>query len=298
VTSCLNCGAELRPLHDDIADYEYLVEWRSRLVHCPDCGLVTHAPPITGADIPLLYPDNYHAYTGGSSGKGLYWKLRKALAQFTMRGLLPLLPHGAKFMEVGCGNGSFLRQLAEARPDLELHGVDIVDTDIQGIDRFTFHHGMLETLDLGAGEYDVLYFNNLIEHVPDPFKFLEKCHRILRPGGRVYGNTPDHLSLDRYLFGKYWAGYHYPRHTFVFDHHNLAQILRKTGFTDVHLAGSYAFWSLSLRNRLTPGHGPKKRGLLHAAITAAMLPLDLLINVVRGHGAMTFTARSIDTTSD
>ena len=152
MNSCLNCGAILRPLHDDIADYEYLVDWKSKLVSCPDCGLVTHDPPIEGSDVPLLYPNNYHAYTGGSSGRGLYWKLRKALAQFTMRGVLPLLPRGAKFLEVGCGNGSFLRLLAEARPDLELHGVDIVDTHITGIDRFTFHHGMLEALELPEGD--------------------------------------------------------------------------------------------------------------------------------------------------
>lgn len=294
VTSCLNCGGRLRPLRDDIRDYEYLVEWNSRLVSCPDCGLVTHDPPIEGADIPRLYPDDYHAHSGGSSGQGLYWKLRKALAKVTLRGLLPLIPPGGKLLEVGCGNGSFLRLLSEARPDVELHGVDIVDTKIEGIPNFTFHHGMLETADLPEKTFDVVYFNNLIEHVPDPFQFLEKCRRILRPGGSVYGNTPDHLSVDRYLFGKYWAGYHYPRHTFVFDHHNLDQILRKTGFTGVKLRGSYAFWSLSLRNLLTPGHGPKKRGLTHAAITAGMLPLDLLVNVFRGHGAMTFSASSAE----
>lgn len=289
---CLSCSGELSPLHDDIQDYEYLVDWKSRLVICPDCGLVTHDPPIQGADIPLLYPETYHAHTGGSSGQGLYWKLRKALAGITLRGLLPLVPPGAKLLEVGCGNGSFLRLLGEARSDLELHGVDIVDTKIQGIERFTFHQGMLETVDLPESCFDVVYFNNLIEHVPDPFLFLAKCRRILKPGGLAYGNTPDHLSIDRYLFGKHWAGYHYPRHTFVFDHHNLPQIFRKAGFEDIRLKGSYAFWSLSIRNRLTPGHGPKKRGLLHAAVTGGMLPLDLLINLFRCHGAMTFSARS------
>lgn len=289
---CLNCGAALRPLHDDIEDYEYLVAWPSRLVICPDCGLVTHDPPIRADEIGRLYPETYHAFTGGPGGRGLYWRLRKALARLTLRGLLPLLPRGARLLEVGCGNGSFLRLLAEARPDLELHGVDIVDTGITGIPGFTFHHGMLEGAGLPAATFDLVYFNNLIEHVADPLVFLAECRRLLRPGGRVYGNTPDHLSVDRRLFGKYWAGYHYPRHTFVFDHRNLAEILGKAGFVEVRLRGSYAFWSLSLRNRLSPGHGPKRRGLLHAAITLGMLPLDLLINRLRVHGAMTFSARA------
>ncbi|MCH9688719.1 MAG: class I SAM-dependent methyltransferase [Deltaproteobacteria bacterium] len=287
---CINCDGPLRCLINDIEDYEYGVPWRSDLVICDGCGLVTHDPPITYEDIGELYPDTYHAYGGGSKGRGLYWKLRKALASFTLRKVLPRIPQGGAMLEVGCGNGSFLRLVAEARPDIELHGVDIVDTGIEGIPNFTFHQGQLEKVELPGRQMDLVYFSNLIEHVPDPVVFLRKCGDLLRPGGCVYGNTPDHLSVDRYLFGKHWAGYHYPRHTFLFSHENMGQILQKAGLVDPTLKGSYAFWSLSLRNMLMELPGTKKRGLGHAAITLGMLPLDLLINVFRGHGAMTFSA--------
>ncbi len=274
-----------------VRDFEYGVPWESQLLICGSCGLVTHDPAITAEDIPELYPSTYHAYTGGSQGKGLYWKLRKAWATFAMRGVLSHLPRGGRLLEVGCGNGSFLRLVAEARPDVALHGIDIVDTHIEDIPGLVFHEGMLETTDL-PGDFDVIYFNNLIEHVPDPVAFLDKCYRILRPGGVIYGNTPDHLSLDRYLFGRYWAGYHYPRHTFVFNHDNMRKILEQCGYEDIELKGSYAFWSLSLRNIFMERHGPKKRGLVHAAITIGMLPFDLLVNVFRCHGAMTFIGRA------
>jgi hypothetical protein len=102
--------------------------------------------------------------------------------------------------------------------------------------------------------------------------------------------APDHLSLDRFVFGRYWAGYHYPRHTFIFDHNNMRQILDRCGYRDVQLKGSYSFWSLSLRNIFIEGHGPRKRGLVHAAITIGMLPFDLFVNLFRCHGAMTFVA--------
>jgi len=287
---CLNCDGPLRRFIKDIEDYEYQVPWSSDLVICDGCGLVTHDPPITAEDVPTLYPDDYHAFGGGSEGRGLYWKLRRALAGFTLRKVLPRIPRGGSLLEVGCGNGSFLRLVSDARPDIKLHGVDIVDTGIEGIPNFTFHQGQLEAIEMPEGEMDVVYFNNLIEHVPDPVVFLRKCHTLLRPGGRVWGNTPDHLSLDRMLFGKYWAGYHYPRHTFLFSHENMGQVLEKAGLVDPEVRGSYAFWSLSLRNRLMDRPGPKRRGLGHAFITIGMLPIDLLINVFRCHGAMTFTA--------
>jgi SAM-dependent methyltransferase len=292
VTACLHCGAEPRVLWSDIRDYEYGVPWRSQLLQCPSCGLVVHSPRITEADIPALYPATYHAHTGGAAGRGLYWRLRKLLARSTLRGLLPRIVQGGRLLEVGCGNGNFLKLVAEARPDVELHGVDIVDTGISGIERFTFHRGQLEQIDLPEAYFDAIYFSNLIEHVPDPFVFLRQCRSLLRPGGIVYGNTPDHLSLDRFLFGKRWAGYHYPRHTFLFDHRNMGEILRACGFSHVRLAGSYAFWSLSLKNVFREGHGPRGRGLGHAAITAATLPFDLAVNRVRCHGSMTFVGTS------
>jgi SAM-dependent methyltransferase len=298
VTACLHCGATPEVLWSDIRDYEYGVPWRSQLLQCPRCGLVVHAPRVTADDIEKLYPETYHAHAGGgggAGGRGLYWRLRKLLARSTLRGLLPHVARGGRLLEVGCGNGSFLKLIAEARPDVELHGVDIVDTGITGIAGFTFHQGQLEQIDLPESSFDAIYFSNLIEHVPDPFVFLRRCRRLLRPSGIVYGNTPDHLSLDRYLFGKYWAGYHYPRHTFLFDHRNMREILHACGFSGVRLSGSYAFWALSLKNVLQEGHGPRQRGLGHAAITGLALPFDLMVNVVRCHGSMTFagTAGSV-----
>lgn len=292
--ACLNCDATLDTLHSDIHDYEYGVPWKSSLVICDRCGLVTQAPRIQPADIETLYPANYHAHSGGTNARGLYWQLRKLLSLVTLSDLLKQVKQSGRLLEVGCGNGSFLKLVAEARPDLELHGVDIVDTGLSIDATLNFHQGQLESIELSEKHFDAIYFSNLIEHVPDPMAFLKKCHRLLRPGGIVYGNTPDHLSIDRFLFGKYWAGYHYPRHTFVFDHHNLPELLRKCGYHQIHVSGGYAFWSLSLRNMTMEGHGPRRRGLVHAFVTGSLLPFDLLVNVFRCHGAMTFVAAAAD----
>jgi hypothetical protein len=127
--------------------------------------------------------------------------------------------------------------------------------------------------------------------VADPPRFLAKCRAILRPGGVIVGVTPDHLSLDRHLFGRYWAGYQYPRHTFVFDHRNIRTLLERAGFEIVRITGSHAYWYLSLANLLVERPGSKKRGL--ATITALFAPLDFLINRFRVHGSMTFVGRRV-----
>jgi hypothetical protein len=107
----------------------------------------------------------------------------------------------------------------------------------------------------------------------------------------IVGITPDHLSLDRYLFGRYWAGYHYPRHTFVFNHRNIRTVLASAGFAVVRITGAHAYWYLSLANLLVELPGTKKRGLAFGAITALFGPFDLLINLFRVHGSMTFVGQ-------
>ncbi len=67
--ACRNCGRELERFIDDIRDWEYGVEWRSRLVICRACGLVTHEPPVRAADIVHLYPQGYMAHSPASRSR-------------------------------------------------------------------------------------------------------------------------------------------------------------------------------------------------------------------------------------
>jgi SAM-dependent methyltransferase len=289
--ACINCGGSCAPLLDDIQDWEYGVAWRSRLVECEGCGLVTHDPPIASSEIERLYPANYLAHSPASRSKSIYGRLKALLGRLGVRGVSREIPAGGSCLEIGCGNGSFLRVLTEARPDIEVAGVDIADVGVTGVPRFTFYRGQLEDVDFEDRRFDVVYCSNLIEHVADPFRFLRKVAQILKPTGVIYGITPDHLSIDRYLWRRYWAGYHYPRHTFVFNHENIRQILQKCGFQATRVSGAYGFWYLSLANRFVELPGTKPRGAMFAAVTAAFLPFDLLVNRFRCHGSMTFVAR-------
>jgi SAM-dependent methyltransferase len=299
MSACALCGVgatpearpRLAPLIRDIKDYEYGVPWRSELWACGRCGLVVQEPRVAPQEIPKLYPSGYLAHSGSSRAHGVYGRLKSILGRREARLLARHVPQGGRVIEVGCGNGKLLSLLHDLRPDIGLAGVDIEDVGITGLPGFTFYHGQLEAVAIEPASFDAVYCSNLIEHVPDPLTFLKKCHEVLKPGGVIVGITPDHLSLDRYVFGRYWAGYHYPRHTFIFNHHNIRAILTNAGFEAIEVKGSHAYWYLSLANLLLELPGTRKRGLAFAAITALFAPLDLLINRFRVHGSMTFIGR-------
>lgn len=292
MSGCLVCGTAYGPWLDRIEDWEYQVARAARLVICPGCGLVAQDPPVRPDEVAGLYPPDYTAHSAASRSRSVYGRTKAWLNRRSARAVARHVPQGGRLLEVGCGNGAFLAAVAEVRPDVRTSGIDIVDLGIRGIPGFEFHLGQLEDLDLGPRRFDAIYASNLIEHVPDPRRFLARCRELLAPGGVLVGVTPDHLSLDRRLFGRFWAGYHFPRHTFVFDHRNLRLLLSGCGFEPLRVAGSYGFWYLSLANRLVARHGPKPRGLAFAAVTAAMLPLDLALNLFTCHGSMTFVARA------
>lgn len=287
---CLICHKTMWPFIDQIDDYEYGVAFKSKLVKCGNCGLVSHDPPVQADQIPGLYPDNYLAHSATRTKKGLYGRLKAELEHRAVRKIAGRIPRTGTFLEIGCGGCGLIRNLSRTLPHARFIGVDIKQVDIPPIDRFTFVLGQFESADIVPKSIDVLYCSNLIEHVADPREFVRKCFRVLKPGGLLIGVTPDHLSIDRRIFGRYWAGYHYPRHTYVFDHLNLPLLLRQEGFAEVGVTGSYAFWYLSFANRFLKLHGGRPRGLAFFLGTLVMYPFDRLVNFFRCHGSMDFQA--------
>lgn len=291
MTDCLLCKTTMKPLIEEISDWEYGVAWDSKLVSCQSCGLVSHDPQIRSDQITLLYPSNYLAHSPASASKSLYGRLKELLARRTATKIAANVPLGGTMMEIGCGNGHLLKNIAAVRPDISLVGVDIEQIEISDLENFTFHHGQFEQVELETNSVDLIYCSNLIEHVPNPLLFASKVLKTLKENGSFLGVTPDHLSVDRYIFGRFWAGYHYPRHTYVFNHHNIKTLLSDSGFSNIKISGAYSFWYLSLANKFIKLPGTKKRGIAFALVTALFLPLDLLINLFRCHGSMTFSAR-------
>jgi len=46
--------------------------------------------------------------------------------------------------------------------------------------------------------FDAIYMFSVIEHVSEPLKVIEECHRVLKPCGRIYLLTPHFSSTASY----------------------------------------------------------------------------------------------------
>lgn len=99
-------------------------------------------------------------------------------------------PSPDRVLDVGCGTGMLLRELARRLPGAaELTGVDaaagmIEQARAKAADpRLTFVQGTAERLPFGDGSFDLVISTTSFDHWADQQAGLAECRRVLAPGG-------------------------------------------------------------------------------------------------------------------
>ena len=82
---------------------------------------------------------------------------------------------GKRILDVGCGRSKFPG--AVGLDFLPLEGVDVV-SDLN------------KRLPFEDGEFEVVYANQVFEHIPNLIGLVEEIHRILAPGGILVAHVP------------------------------------------------------------------------------------------------------------
>ncbi len=106
-----------------------------------------------------------------------------------------------KILDIGCCTGKALK-LFGAQGDLELHGVDIRDEDVEGI-QFKTCNIETEQLPYPDNYFDFIYSKSVLEHVVNTQNFLNESMRVLKPGGVFIGLTPDWKSQQSIFWDDY-----------------------------------------------------------------------------------------------
>ena len=196
--------------------------------------------------------------------------------------MLPFVPPTARrILEVGCGEGTFARQLKEQR-ETEIWGVELVpaaaDAARRHLDR-VLCGDILEQIELLPLSYfECVIFNDVLEHLIDPYRVLLALKRVLAPDGVIVCSIPNIRYFRAFYNFVVRGDWHYEEegimdktHLRFFTKKSIAEMFTSLGYDVLRLEGinPTPSWRVALLNLLTFGFFEDTKYLQYCCVTRA-----------------------------
>jgi SAM-dependent methyltransferase len=153
-----------------------------------------------------------------------------------------------RILDLGCGQGGNCVQFRRLYPQAEIHGVDVFERGPELIE--------YRRVDLNQGElpyedewFDIITMTHVLEHLHDPCRIGSAIHRVLKPGGGFYAETPNWTSILVPSFGflreqsNPFNFYDDPTHIRPWSKHGLYEFVRERCLLRVEAVGTRRSWA-------------------------------------------------------
>jgi SAM-dependent methyltransferase len=248
-TACPRCAKRAaRPLLSG-EDWLYGVPGQFHAVACAACDLWYQDPRPARASLSALYPSDYgphaprtQAQPAAAARLGFLQRVQRRLRgyiaplaerQARETALTPELVRGGSILEIGCAAGQRLVTLREQGWQ-RIQGIEMVPAAAQRARElgFTVECGMVEDAlaRVPDASLDAVVSSMVLEHLYDPIAVIRRVAGKLKPGGQLLFSTIVRDSLDRRLFGRYWACFDFPRHMVYLSRADVRRALAEAGF--------------------------------------------------------------------
>jgi SAM-dependent methyltransferase len=279
-------------------DFEYgTCDNEFYICQCLETGLLFLNPRPADSALSTIYPANYLPYQF-SALPPLIRRARAMVQKGKVAVIRQWVGEQATILDFGCGNGDLLRLLRSyGAPAWQLHGNDFNLDTLNRLESegFEVHAGDIRQLSL-PNYFDLIVLNQVIEHLDDVYGVLAAIRGLLKPGGLIFIETPSFDGLDAQIFKhRYWGGYHFPRHWYLFNAPLLRGLLEKMQFQVVNetYLTSPSFWVQSLHHRFLDQGYPRVANFFQVSNPLVMAFFTLLDLVMIKLGRKTSNLRMI-----
>jgi 2-polyprenyl-3-methyl-5-hydroxy-6-metoxy-1,4-benzoquinol methylase len=143
----------------------------------------------------------------------------------------PLLPtFSDSVLEIGCGNGATLKWLKESNMCNTTSAIELVESMAKeaekSVDKVYIGDCEKIVLDLVPNSYDLILCLDVLEHMIDPWIFIEKVQLSLKPDGIIVASIPNIRNANviaKLVFNK----------TFKYESHGLLDKTHLRFFTKI-----------------------------------------------------------------
>ena len=231
-THCPLCKNELINI---FSTKDYLISGEKfDIVECLSCTLRITSPfPNEDAIGDYYNSKDYISHADESNGLfDLIYKFVRSYMLDKKRKLIEKTSgnRNGKLLDIGCGAGHFLN--AMNKTGWNVQGVDVSKKARELVSN-SFNLEVKSPLDwLNSNEkYDVITCWHSLEHIHEPWVYLDKIRTHLNPDGVLVVALPNYNSNDAKRYGPSWAAYDTPRHLYHFTIESMEKITSLCGFS-------------------------------------------------------------------
>lgn len=224
---------------------------------CKNCQMVFLSPRVQANELDKYYTDTYLPYRGESAwGKfsNLVLKSQKKIDEKRLATVKKYVPELKSILDVGCGKPSFLQKV---KSDLDIQAIGIDFSDKGWVDNASvyknlqLHEGLIFDLPTSV-KADAITMWHYLEHDYDPGLTLKHLSQNQDVDSTIFIEVPNFDSYTRKKYGRYWSGYHTPRHTALFTPETLTLLLESCGWEveDQYTHGTLDPYTLDWMSRM------------------------------------------------
>lgn len=209
----------------------------------------------TADELQQYYADKYYQQAKGSYEleyteqelSYFHAKLEQRLAVLKVH--LPQYTRKARILDVGCGEGytlAFFNDLGWIAKGIDFSSAGVAAKNPNCMNLLaTGDVFALIAAEISAGNtYDVVWLQNVLEHVIEPLNLLSSLKTLVSPGGLAVVTVPNDCSIiqsealdNQHIDNAFWVTP--PDHLTYFDCNSLVNTITKTGWECIEVLGDF-----------------------------------------------------------
>jgi SAM-dependent methyltransferase len=188
---------------------------------------------------------------------------------------LPDLLQSGRLMDIGCGNGAFLRSFGRAFPDWDMEGLEWDDKYRSTVESVPGVKNLFTgDISLVPGNFDAISMIHVLEHIESPLGLLQKVKDKLKPGGLLFIQLPYYVENPFELF--------VADHATHFDRDTARSLLEQAGFNVSLVETTWVSKELSIVARHLPPNPSSEPADLRPELASILHWLRSVIDHAQG----------------
>lgn len=287
----------MKLLYEKMYDDRYGSSGYFSIYKCPSCGFGRTSPALGKNEIEKLYSRYYpiRKISAGEVRKRVELPLKlKSWINGTNNIAHYYVRKNSDVLDVGSGSGVSLLEINKLGANA--YGVE-PDPNSQRLAKdlgLKVSKGFLSDNPFKGRLFDFVTASQVIEHEPEPLKFLKLAKKRLKPGGKVILSCPNIKSFYCNLFGRSWLNWHMPYHINHFSKESIMILAKKASlkvtkiksitpnlWTDIQFKTIEVISNYGKPSAVWAGkeHMLPLLRFLNKALSVVMLPVNRLIDL-------------------